>query len=503
MSEAVDYNGKITRFVLLSSVIAATGGLIFGYGTGVAGGVASMEPFLKKFFPGIYRKMNEEKETTSNYCKFDSQVLTFFTSALLISGLIATFFASPVTRALGRKASIFIGGLVFVVGSVLGGAAENVYMLIFSRLLLGIGFGFTNQSVPLYLSEMAPPQYRGAFNFGFQLCVANGGLLSSLVNYGTQKIKGGWGWRLSLALTAAPASILAISAPFLPETPNSLMQRGNQERSKKMLQKIRGTNDVQAEFDDLIAASNASETVNYPFKKILQRKYRPQLVMSVAIPFFQQVTGINLVAFYAPMLFLTIGSGVSASLMSSVFIGVAGNLTTFLSLFVVDKLGRKALFHIGGLLMFAPLMIIGGIMAAKLGDQGGLSQGYGIAILIFTCVYTAGFALSWGPLAWLVTSEIFPLEIRSAAQSINVAVSFLCTFIIAQTFLALLCHLKAALFFFFAAWVVVMTAFVYIFLPETKDVPLEKMEKIWREHWFWKRFVGDGEEYEGNKTQGP
>ncbi|KAK4431678.1 Hexose carrier protein HEX6 [Sesamum alatum] len=136
MSEAVHYNGKITRFVLLSCIIAATGGLIFGYGTGVTGGVASTEPFLKKFFPAIYRKMNEEGETTSNYCKFDSQLLTFFTSSFLISGLISTSFASPVTRALGRKASIFIGGVAFIVGSVLGGAAKNIYMLICSVFYL-------------------------------------------------------------------------------------------------------------------------------------------------------------------------------------------------------------------------------------------------------------------------------------------------------------------------------------------------------------------------------
>ncbi|KAL0304072.1 UNVERIFIED_CONTAM: Hexose carrier protein HEX6 [Sesamum radiatum] len=327
MGEGAKYNGKITKFVVLSCIIAALGGQIFGYGSSVT-----------------------------------------------------------VTRALGRKASIFIGGIAFLVGSILGGAAKNVYMLIFSRLLLGIGFGFTNQSVPLYLSEMAPPQFRGAFNFGFQLCVANGGLVSSLVNYGTQKIEGGWGWRISLVLTAIPAAIMTISAPFLPETPNSLVQRGNQERSKKMLQKIRGTDDVQAEFDDLIAASNASATVRYPFRKIMQRKYRPQLVMSVAIPFFQQVTGINLVAFYAPMLFLTIGSGVSASLMAWVFIGISGNLSTFCSLFIVDKLGRKALFHIGGIMMFVPLMIIGGIMAAKLGDQvilGNALPSQGCTFLLF------------------------------------------------------------------------------------------------------------------------
>ncbi|KAI3458333.1 hypothetical protein Pfo_014996 [Paulownia fortunei] len=488
VDEVVQYNGKITWFVLLSSVIAATGGLIFGYATSVTGGVTSMAPFLEKFFPGVYKRMNEGRET-SNYCKFDSQLLTSFTSSILISGLFATFFASSVTGALGRRASILIGGAALIAGSALGGAAENLYMLIFGRLLLGVGVGFTNQSVPLYLSEMAPPKYRGAFNSGFQLCIGSGGLLSFLVNYGTEKIKGGWGWRIPLALAAVPASILTIWAPFLPETPNSLIQQGHDEaKAKRMLQKIRGTDDVEAEFDDLIAASNAAKTIKHPFKKILQRKYRPQLVMSIAIPFFQQVTGITVI---------------SASLMSSVVLGIVGTSMTLLSLLIVDKVGRRALFHIGGIQMLISQMMIGGIMAAKLGDHGVLSKGYGISVLILICIYIGGFGLSWGPLGWLVPSEIFPLEIRSAAQSINVAVGFLCTFIVAQTFLAMLCHFKSAIFFFFAGWVAMMTGFVYVLLPETKDVPIEKMDKIWREHWFWKRFVGDGQEYEGSTIEGP
>ncbi|KAK6132224.1 hypothetical protein DH2020_034044 [Rehmannia glutinosa] len=265
-----------------------------------------------------------------------------------------------------------------------------------------------------------------------------------------------------------------------------------------MLQKIRGTGDVESEFDDLVSASNASKTIKHPFKKILLRKYRPQLVMSVAIPLFQQVTGITVICFYAPILFQTIGSGVSASLMSSIFLGVVGMSTTLLSMFVVDKLGRMALFHIGGM-----QMLIGVIMAAKLGDHGEMSKRYSILVLILICIYVAGFDLSWGPLGWLVTSEIFPLEIRSAAQSINVAVGFLSTFVVAQMFLPMLCHFKFTIFFFFAGRVAVMTGFVYALLPETKDVPIEKMDKIWREHKFWKRFVGDGQEYEESKIEGP
>ncbi|KAK6155910.1 hypothetical protein DH2020_010158 [Rehmannia glutinosa] len=488
-TETEQYKGKITGLILLSCIIAATGGLLFGYDTGVT---------------GVYSKMQDETET-SNYCKFDSQLLTSFTSSIYIAGLIASFFASPVTRDCGRKRSIVIGGIAFLCGAAIGGAAENIYMLIFGRLLLGVGVGFANQSVPLYLSEMAPPKYRGAFNFGFQLCVSTGGLLAFLVNYGTEKIKSDWGWRISLASAAAPALILTIGALFLPETPNSLIQQGHDtQKAKNLLQRIRGIHDVQSEFDDLIAANHTSATIKHPFKKILKRSYRPHLVMSIAIPFFQQMTGITVVSFYAPILFRTIGSGESASLLSSLITAIVGTTMTLFSSLIVDKLGRRAIFQIGGILMFVTQMLIGGIMAAKLGDHGQLSKGYNIIVVLLICIYAAGFAFSWGPLGWLITSEIFPLEIRSAAQSITVAVSFFISFLIGQIFLAILCHLKSATFFFFGVWVAFMTGFVYFLLPETKNVPIEKMDKIWRDHSFWKRFViGDDQECEENKIEEP
>lgn len=498
--EGGQYNGKMTLFVVLSCMMAAMGGVIFGYDIGISGGVTSMDPFLKKFFPELFTKMKEDTKI-SNYCKFDSQLLTSFTSSLYVAGLFASFLASSVTRSFGRKPSILAGGAAFLAGAALGGAAYNVYMLIFGRVLLGVGVGFANQSVPLYLSEMALPRYRGAFSNGFQFCVGIGGLSANLINYGTEKIKGDWGWRISLAMAAVPASILTVGALLLPETPNSIIQHGNDHgNARKMLQKVRGTNDVQAELDDLINAREISRTIKHPFKKITERKYRPQLVMAIAIPFFQQVTGINVIAFYAPILFRTIGLGESASLMSSVLTGVVGMSMTFISMLLVDKLGRRYLFKVGGIQMFISQIMVGGIMAAKLGDHGGLSKGYSILVLILICIYVAGFGLSWGPLGWLVPSEIFPLEIRSAGQSITVSVSFLFTFIIAQTFLAMLCHFKPGIFFFFGGWVAVMTGFVYMFLPETKNVPIEQVDRIWREHWYWKRFVS--EENEMSKVEG-
>ncbi|KAI4323733.1 hypothetical protein L6164_023315 [Bauhinia variegata] len=184
-----EQEGKITVFVVLSCVVAAMGGLLYGYDTGITGGVTSMNSFLKEFFPEIYQKEEEHTES-SNYCKYDSQLLTAFSSSLYVSGIIASFLASHITGNYGRKPSMITGGVAFLAGGILCGAAFNVYMLIVGRLFLGVGVGFANQSVPLYLSEMAPARVRGAFSIGFQFSSSIGTLAASLINFGFEKIKG-------------------------------------------------------------------------------------------------------------------------------------------------------------------------------------------------------------------------------------------------------------------------------------------------------------------------
>eukprot|EP01018_Ginkgo_biloba_P005973 Gb_10108 [translate_table: standard] len=490
-----DYPGRLTMFVLVTSIVAATGGLIFGYDIGISGGVTSMDDFLKKFFRSVYKK---KRDSTNQYCQFDSQLLTTFTSSLYIAGLIASFFASAITRLYGRKVSMLIGGLSFLIGSALNGAAVNVEMLILGRIMLGVGVGFANQAVPVYLSEMAPARLRGALNIGFQLFTTIGILSANLINYGTDKIDG-WGWRVSLALAAVPAGIMTIGSLGLPDTPNSLIERGHTVEGRAMLEKIRGTADVQAEYEDLVEANEMSKTVKHPFRNILQRRYRPQLVMAVAIPFFQQFTGINAIMFYAPVLFKTIGFGSNASLMSAVITGVVNVAATVVSILTVDKYGRRLLFIEGGIQMALAQILVAILLGVKFGTSGhgDMSKGYSIVVVVVICIFVAAFAWSWGPLGWLVPSEIFPLEIRSAGQSINVSLNLLFTFVIAQAFLAMLCHFKFGIFLFFAGWVVLMTLFVYFFLPETKNVPIEEMSMVWRQHWFWGKIVPQEDEGHG------
>lgn len=249
-----NYPGELTRYVMITCIVAAMGGLIFGYDIGISGnclssnfliffifrlvfhslyfyfcicglgGVTSMAPFLQRFFPSVYQK--EALDTSTNqYCKFDSLALTMFTSSLYLAALLASFVASWVTKAFGRKKSMLLGGFVFLVGAAINATAQNITMLIIGRIFLGIGVGFALQSIPLYVSEMAPSKYRGSLNVVFQLSITIGILVANFVNYGTANIDGGWGWRVSLGGAAVPALFITISALFLPNTPTSMLER--------------------------------------------------------------------------------------------------------------------------------------------------------------------------------------------------------------------------------------------------------------------------------------
>ncbi|GJN20121.1 hypothetical protein PR202_gb07454 [Eleusine coracana subsp. coracana] len=280
----------MTPFVVLSCAVAGSGGVLFGYDLGISGGVTSMDSFLKRFFPEAYRQ--KQDSIVSNYCQFNSELLTLFTSSLYIAGLVASLAASSVT------------------GSV-GGAAINVPMLLLNRILLGVGLGFTNQSIPLYLSEIAPPKYRGAINNCFELSVSIGVLFANILNYFVAKTTTGWGWRISLSMAAIPAAFLTMGALFVPETPSFIIQcDGDINKARILLQKLRGTTSIQEELDDLVSASKLSRTTR---------------------------SGINAMNFYAPIMFRTIGLKESASLLSAVVTRLCAIFANVMAIIMVDS----------------------------------------------------------------------------------------------------------------------------------------------------------------------
>jgi sugar porter (SP) family MFS transporter len=294
-------------------------------------------------------------------------------------------------------------------------------------------------------------------------------------------------------LAGIPAGLLTLGAIFVVETPNSLIERGLLEQGKSVLRKIRGTDNIEPEFLELVEASRIAKEVKHPFRNLLKRRNRPQLIISVCLQIFQQFTGINAIMFYAPVLFNTLGFGGDASLYSAVITGAVNALATLVSVYAVDKVGRRILLLEAGFQMFLSQVAIAIILGIKVKDHSDdLHKSFGILVVVLVCTYVASFAWSWGPLGWLIPSETFPLETRSAGQSVTVCVNLLFTFIIAQSFLSMLCTFKYGIFLFFSAWVVIMSFFVLFLLPETKNIPIEEMtQRAWKQHWLWKRFMDD------------
>lgn len=303
-----------------------------------------MASFQKKFFPDVYERTESGASSDSLYCVYSDHLLALFTSSLFLAGMFISLPASYVTRKYGRKITMIFAGACFLLGSALNSAAQNLAYLIVGRIFLGFGIGSANVVVPLYLSEQAPYKLRGALNQMFQLAVTIGILTAQLINYGTQE----WeeGWRLSLGLAGVPAVILLLGGIFLPESPNSLIERGQDAKGRAILEKLRGTTEVDAEYDDIKEAVFQASQVSsaQSWRAQFTKPYLPALILTVGIAMLQQFTGINAIMFYVPVLFSTLGSGRSAALLNTVIIGAVNVVATFVAIFSVDKVGRRKLF---------------------------------------------------------------------------------------------------------------------------------------------------------------
>ncbi|GER44707.1 major facilitator superfamily protein [Striga asiatica] len=480
------YNSKMTAYVFACWILAAFGGLMFGYDIGISGGVTSMDDFLIKFFPKVHaRKMHAYED---NYCKYDDHMLQLFTSSLYLAALVASFFASKACTVLGRRPTITMASVFFILGAALCAFAEFKWMLIVGRILFGIGVGFGNEAVPLFLTEIAPIHRRGGVNILFQQFVTIGIFIANLINYATSNIHPN-GWRISLGLAAVPGAVLFVGSLIITETPASLAQRGREDEAKAALKKVRGVEDVDSEFSQILAASEQGRQVKNPFTKIFKRRSIPALIVSNAIQVFQQFTGINAIMFYAPILFQTLGFGADASLLSSLITGLVNVFSTLVSVFAVDKFGRRKLLLQACVQMLISQVAIGGILVVHLKPTGSLDKGLAGVVVVLVCTFVMSFAWSWGPMGWLIPSEIYPIETRTSGFAVAVSSNMIFTFVIAQAFLSMMCHMKAYIFFFFAAWIVVMGLFVMFLLPETKGVPIDLVEeRLWKKHPVWKRF---------------
>ncbi|KAK9917567.1 hypothetical protein WJX75_005843 [Coccomyxa subellipsoidea] len=488
---SAEYHAELSWRVFLVCIVASSGGLLFGYDLGIAGGVASMQGFLERFFPEVIEQKLKALQIPANkdYCQFDSQILQLWQSSMFLAGAFAGLLASWVSNRFGRRLTMILGGFAFIVGSIMQATADVIAPLVVGRIILGLAIGFATQAVPVYLSEMSPAALRGSLNICFQLATAFGILIANCINYGTNYLGPNLGWRLSLGLASVPALVFFVGSLLLPDTPNSLVQRGFEKEGRQILELMRGTKSVDAELADIKDAVMEASKHNSSLRLFTQRRHLPQLLFAILIPIFQQFTGINAFIFYAPQIFITLGMAQTASLLGIVIVTAINIGATLLAIYLVDRVGRKRLFGAGGVQMILAQIATTILMAITFRHTS--PPIYSIILIeAFICMFTAGFAYSWGPLGWLVPTEIHTIETRSAGQSVTVFTNFLASFCIAQSYLSMLCRLEYITFISFAACVAVMTLTVIFLLPETKGVPIEEVDLIWEQHPIWKRVVG-------------
>ena len=265
---------------------------------GIGGGVAVMPSFLNRFFPHIHTGEAAPSDAPVDpWCKYDDHMLSLFLSSLFITGIIGAVTGGKTCVAWGRRPTMILGGGFFLAGAVLMAASFQLPMLIIGRLSLGMGVGLCVQAGPLFLSELAPCHLRGAFNTQFQLFITIGILAAQIINYGTQFLEEGW--RVSLGLAGVPALVLMVGAMIAPETPNSLVERGRVDEARRTLVKIRGVDDVSAELEDIIdAAREARSLAKGAWRSMFSAKYLPQLMITIWLPIFNQLDGINSIMFY-------------------------------------------------------------------------------------------------------------------------------------------------------------------------------------------------------------
>nr|CAB3487237.1 unnamed protein product [Digitaria exilis] len=382
----------------------------------------------------------------------------------------------------GSVARDYGGGLTFSV-------VATCLMAASCGLIFGYGSGIT---APVYLSETAPAKWRGAFTSSYNAFVVFGVLFATITNYFTDHIRS-WGWRISVGLAAIPGVIIFMGALFVSDTPSSLVMRGHPDRARAVLHHIRGRDvDIDTEFKDIVhVVDEACQNDEGAFRRLFSKQYRHYLVFGVAIPVFYEFTGMVVISTFSPVLFRTIGFNSQKAILGSVINTLMNLVATTLSSFIMDHTGRKFLLIIGGLGMMLCEVSISWIMAVHFGKHEGVTmpRNYATGVLVLICVCIFSFGVSWAPLKFVVLSEIYPVEVRSAGQAMSVSIGFFLSFLELQVFTELLCGMKYAVFLFYAAWLLVMTVFVALFLPETKGVPLEVMRSVWAQHWYWRRFA--------------
>jgi len=449
------------------TLIATIGGLLFGYDTAVISGAVDS---LKSFF-------HLNAETFGDMAAFYHGATV---SSALIGCIIGSALSGIFASALGRKKSLFLAATLFLVASLGAAYPESFFfqkgdgslsvLIAFNiyRIIGGIGVGLASAICPMYIAEIAPAEIRGKLVSWNQFAIIFGMLIVYFVNFFIIKGKPlEWvdaiGWRWMFASNAVPAALFALLLAFVPETPRYLAMIGQEDKALHILTRINGKNkaaEILAEIKSTVH-EKVEKTLTYGWKV---------LVIGILLSAFQQLVGINVVLYYAPTIFKGLGFGQDAAMWQTVIMGFVNIIFTLVAIFTVDKYGRKPLLIIGSIGMAIGMFTIGGLAYFNI---------IGISTLIFIVIYTASFMMSWGPICWVLISEIFPNTIRGKAVAIAVAAQWIMNFTVSSTFPALESFSMTFTYCLYGVMSVLSALFVWKMVPETKGKTLEDMSKLW------------------------
>ncbi|HET9863035.1 MAG TPA: sugar porter family MFS transporter [Steroidobacteraceae bacterium] len=502
MSQASNPAGSThTGLLITLTIIAALGGLLFGYDTAVISGATES---IKQNFVA---QMNLAEEARLS--------LEGFTIAGALWGcLIGGAIGGVVAHFLGRRGGLIVAGMLFFfsslgsawpeswlghLGSVLTPLTNallwflNLFFedapylkfgdvitnFIGHRLFGGMGIGLASMLAPMYIAEIAPPSKRGALVTYQQISIVSGITVSYFVNYFIKKFGGdgdpNWvhdqGWRYMLACCAIPAGLFVLLLFFVPETPRGLMLKGKADKANAVLKKLANEEEARIVVAEIDASLKETKGHLLSYGGLV-------IIVGILLSAFQQLVGINAVLYYGPQMFANMGFKGDASFAQTVIMGIVMVVFTLVATVTVDKWGRKPLLILGALVMAVTMIALGFMFNAG---------SVGLGALIVVCIYIAGFSLSWGPVVWVMLAEIFPNSIRDKAMAIAVAAQWFMNWVVSVTFNIMdgSTALNASFNHGFAYWLyggfsVLAALFVWKFVPESKGVTLEAMKKLWK-----------------------
>jgi SP family galactose:H+ symporter-like MFS transporter len=433
--------------VIFTCALAALAGLMFGLDIGVISGATQ---FIQKDF------------------NINDHTVEWIVSAMMLGAAIGALGAAWMSSALGRKKSLIAGAILFVLGSLLCAFSWSPITLILARIVLGLAIGIATFTAPLYLAEVAPEKIRGSMISLYQLMITTGILVAFLSDLAFSST-GSWRWMLGVI--AIPGVLFLFGVFFLPDSPRWLMMRGRKPDAIKVLKRLRGDDGiVKHEIADIEEQLKQPQLGWHLFQQ--NKNFRRSVGLGVLLQLMQQFTGMNVVMYYAPKIFQTMGYDTHAQLWFTAIVGLTNVLATFIAIGFVDRLGRKPMLYAGFVVMALGLGVVGAMMHMGINGKG--EQYFTVGMLL---IFIVGFAMSAGPLIWTLCSEVQPLKGRDFGIGASTFTNWVGNYIVGLTFLSLLNGIgNANTFWLYAALNAIFIVLTFWLVPETKGVSLEQIE---------------------------